>query len=44
MLHGIDHIANVINGFFKAPKTGNYRFFASGDDYVDFFLASRPGT
>ena len=31
-------------GFFKAPKTGKFKFYASGDDSVAFYLSSVAGS
>jgi hypothetical protein len=33
---------SVYKGLFKAPKTGNYKFFVSGDDYVKFKIDTTP--
>lgn len=29
-------------GYFKAPKTGNYKFYGAGDDSIAFYLSNVP--
>jgi hypothetical protein len=33
---------SVYKGLFKAPKTGNYKFFITGDDYAKFKIDTTP--
>jgi PA14 domain/Bacterial TSP3 repeat len=35
-----DHYANLLRGYLTAPVTGNYTFWGTGDDEMDFFLST----
>ena len=35
-----DHYANLLRGYLTAPVTGNYTFWAIGDDEMDLFLST----
>jgi hypothetical protein len=35
-----EHYANRLRGYLTAPVSGNYTFWAAGDDEVDFFLST----
>lgn len=39
-----DTYVNKLTGFFRAPVSGDYKFFASGDDIVELFLATEAET
>lgn len=34
-----DYNAYFIYGYFKPPRTGDYKFFLSGDDTAEFYLS-----
>jgi len=39
-----DYYVKKLRGFFKAPTSGDYKFFVAGDDQVRLYLSSTPNS
>ena len=39
-----DYYGEVMKGYFRAPATGNHRFYISGDDLAEIWFSATPNS